>query len=123
MRNIASAVIDLATQAEKFPNDLGGGASYLWCPDNPPAPYTGMKKQWVPNQTGWSTLSWEPTGFIYFHYYVYGYLSGSVSYFYVRAFSDLNGNGIPAYRQTQYQRDATGGWNIVDDVEWPQGES
>jgi len=123
MRAIQAAMVELIAQNEKFPNDLGSGASEILCDYDPPLPITGAKKQWVRGQPGWSSISWEPTSFVYFHYFAYGYSSPGLSYFYVIAASDLNANGIPGYKETWWQRDTSGIWNIWLDIEFPPGET
>ncbi len=123
MRNIQNGLIELVTQNDKYPTDLGGGASQLWCDYNPPPPFNGMKKWWNKGQPGWSSLSWEPTGMLYFHYFAYAYASPSLTYMYVIAVSDLDGDGIPAFKETWWQRNGSGEWTEWVDTEWPAGQS
>lgn len=121
MRNISQAMIEYISQNERFPQDLGGGASALTGNYNPPLPVTGSKKQFLPNQPGWKLLAWEPTALVYYHYYVYGYTSPTLSYFSVQAGSDLNGNGVAGWRLQTYQRNGLD-WNLTQDIISPLGE-
>jgi prepilin-type N-terminal cleavage/methylation domain-containing protein len=121
MRNISQAMIEYISQNERFPQDMGGGVTTLTANYNPPLPVTGAKKQFLPNQPGWTLLSWEPSTYLYYHYYVYGYTSPGVSYFYVQAGSDLDGNGVIGWRKQTYQRNGLD-WNMTQDVVFPLGE-
>ncbi len=121
MRNISQAMIDYISQNEKFPTDMGGGQSSLTGNLNPPAPVTGLKKQFLPKQPGWTSLAWEPSTFVYYHYYVYGYISPTVAYFNVQAASDLNGNGVAGWRLQTYTRNGLD-WNMTQDIISPQNE-
>lgn len=111
---IQHAVKDyMAQNNDRFPTDMGGGASSLTANWNP-STINGSKKAWLTGQPGWSLLAWEPLSWVYHSYWLYCYTDPNLTYFTIQAQTDLNNNGITATRVQQWQRIGTN-WQIVDD--------
>jgi prepilin-type N-terminal cleavage/methylation domain-containing protein len=120
-RAIHDALLDyLAQNNDRFPTDLGGGASSLTGNWNP-AVFSGAKKPWLTGQPGWNLLAWEPLSYVYHSYYVYAYTSPALTYFTIEGATDLDNNGIVAYRVQQWQRYGTD-WQITQDYINPANE-
>lgn len=120
-RSIQKAMLDyLAQNNDRFPTDLGGGASSITGNLNPPV-ISGAKKPWVTGQPGWNVLAWEPLSYVYHSYYLYGYTDPTRTYFYIQASTDLNDNGIAATRTQYWQRFGTD-WQITQDYILPANE-
>ena len=118
---IQKAVLDyLAQNNDRFPTDLGGGASSITGMWNPAA-IDGSKKPWAAGQAGWNLLAWEPLSWVYHSYYLYGYTSPSQTYLYIEGATDLNRNGIVATRVQYWQRFGTD-WVLAQDYITPPNE-
>jgi len=118
---IQKAVLDyLAQNNDRFPTDLGGGASSITGMWNP-AVIDGSKKPWATGQAGWNLLAWEPLSWVYHSYYLYGYTDPTTATLTIRAATDLNRNGVIAYRVQEWQRFGPD-WTLVNDYIDPAGE-
>ncbi len=70
--------------------------STAWNP-NPTAPY-GKKKPWRKNEFPWNAFTFEPEGWVYYSYYLYGDKSvGSNPNMYVYTMGDLDNDGNICY--------------------------
>lgn len=119
--SIQHAVLDyLAQNNDHFPNDLGGGASNLTTAWNP-AVFDGAKKPWLTGQPGWNQLMWEPLNYVYHSYYLFAYTSPNLTYFTIKAATDLDGNGVIAIRTQEWQRYGQD-WQINSDTIDPPNE-
>jgi type II secretory pathway pseudopilin PulG len=78
-RAIHDAVLDyLAQNNDRFPTDLGGGATSITANWNP-AVFSGAKKPWLTGQPGWNLLAWEPLSYGYHSYHLYDYTSPALT--------------------------------------------
>ena len=118
---IQKAMLDhLAQNNDRFPTDLGGGASSLTGMWNPGV-IDGTKKPFVPGKPGWNLLAFEPMTWVYHSYYVYGYTDPNTAFITIEAATDLNGNGVIATRVQEWQRFGSD-WSLVNDYITPQNE-
>jgi prepilin-type N-terminal cleavage/methylation domain-containing protein len=116
--SISRAIQQYHTVNERFWYNFGGGTSYAYGPMNPPPSpsYNGQKKQFIKNYVtpiGWNNVDWQPEGYVYFHYQVagYAYPGTSTSYYYITAYTDLDGDGVINQKQHLWVLESSGKWS------------
>ncbi len=95
-------------------------SSNMFADWNPPYPITGKKKPWVKNQFPWTALTFQPEGWLYYHYYVYGNYDkagGGEPEMYVYTQGDVDGDGLIQYCAI-WLRQTRGVWIGVPPYDW-----
>lgn len=121
VNGIERAIFEYVSEHDSYPNPAGPGTSFIFLADDPPWPFSPLKKPFDPTQPGWSTLNYQPTGTLYYHYYCWGWMAPNWAYFYVRTVGDLDANGIFSWYYKWWWRDATGNW-YLQEFQNPPGE-
>jgi prepilin-type N-terminal cleavage/methylation domain-containing protein len=123
IRNMEEAFFSyLNDHQQQFQYPSGTDSSWTWLSYNPPPPFNGVKKPFVPTVWGWNDFAYQPSGDLYYHYYAYGSITPGFSYFYVATVGDLDGNGVLAYYYKYWYRDGAGAWYTFWEFTFPKGE-
>jgi type IV pilus assembly protein PilA len=93
-----------------WPIVSGPGSSYFYGPVNPGWPISGRKKAFNASNAGWAPISWRPSGYLYYHYEMYGYADSGLTYFYVWTYGDADGDGKTVEHYKYFRLGAQGIW-------------
>lgn len=121
MRDLEQAIFVEIGGHDVLPTALGAGVSTLTVGTNPPLPYTALKKQFDTTVPGWNYLVYNPSGGTYYHYSAFVFRSPAVTWFYVAAVGDADGNTILNYKYRYWIKDLQD-WRIWVELEWPPNE-
>lgn len=122
MKGIEQSMFTRFSQADDLPTLLGPGVSEINCDTNPPLPYSTLKKDFEPTMAGWDNLDFRATNEILYHYSAYGMQSPGLTYFWVSAVGDADGDGNYSFAYKWWIRNDDGRWSVWDEWETPPGE-
>lgn len=100
MGAIYKSIEEIYAREGKFPTDTGGGTSFLnLLSENPDDSVISQRKPWRVVADGafdnWPALQMVVDGAVYYRYGGYAALDGNTRTYYVFAFGDLDGDGVP----------------------------
>lgn len=113
MRTIVRNIQDLYVQNGSIP----GG--FVWGDYNPPWPPTSERRVFDRSQPGWNVV-FRPgdqiEGAVYYSYFFWAIEVPGLSQIFVRAVGDLDGDGVPAFKDMVFTRQS-GIYQLT--TEWP----
>jgi prepilin-type N-terminal cleavage/methylation domain-containing protein len=90
---IQTAMTELWIREGRYPNDLGGGTSFIFCPQNPPGPPKTAKRQFRADLGDWGKFSVPFEGGLYYSYEVIGLAGAGGRWYVALSQGDLDGDG------------------------------
>ena len=115
MAKFEEAVIDYYYAHERFPNGTLGDST-LFGDYNPAWPPSETRRPFNSVTPDWSYLGFQPASDVYFTYQVVAQQTATGSYFWMYAYSDLDGDGVIGYRVHQWELQE-GRWARISESE------
>jgi prepilin-type N-terminal cleavage/methylation domain-containing protein len=104
MTSIQRALDDYYNRENRYPQDWGGGTSFLWVSDNPNWNPSTYKRKWRVTSVGddWNRLAFIVEGDVYYSYWAQALAQPGNRQIWISGYGDLDGNHIQDTIQRLY---------------------